>query len=568
MTRTTRAAAAPGHAPSAWWRPWKIALAIVAALLLASAAFAYRFNPLGGSLGGFDNDHFAHLMRTENMLHGEQPLRDFADSELRGAWPSLSYAVPAWAHRIGGHNLLSEAYLTAGALAVAHALVFVLALDLSKRWSVALLATLLAVATGPKLYNYPKVLMLTLGAAAIRLLMVNPSAWRLFAAAVVTAAAALFRHDYAVYVAMGVVAALIARDAAAWRSLFRQLVLYAGFTALLLLPSAGWVQVYEGIPTYINRALQTSQAESSRTELSRPALDLAQPFARDTLLAFTYYAFWAVLCVSVVLLLWRLAARSHRLLPADRGMAIGLLAMAAIVNIFFLRANLGQRFGDAIVPTVLLAAWSAGAAGVLAARATRGAVAMAAPLVLAVMLAAVYVSGEVGRELESGALAESWEHATERFERVRTDLRTLPPGSWEGATTDGTLAAARYVAECTAPDDRLLVAGYAPEIPVFARRRFAAGQATVSLAFYTSDADQQRALDRLRQQSVPVILADDQAFEEEFASDYPVLAAYVRERYRHAGTIPVDDEPGFRVYVEANRTPVRTDAALGLPCFR
>jgi hypothetical protein len=84
----------------------------------------FRFNMLGGTLGGFDNDEFAHLLRADAMLRGEQPLRDFADAELRGAWPSLSYAVPAWAQRVWGRSLLAEAYLTAGALALSYAVLF------------------------------------------------------------------------------------------------------------------------------------------------------------------------------------------------------------------------------------------------------------------------------------------------------------------------------------------------------------------------------------------------------------------------------------------------------------
>ncbi|MGH9256185.1 MAG: hypothetical protein ACRD3C_16630, partial [Vicinamibacterales bacterium] len=123
-----------------WWQPWRIVVGVTVAACVACVAFAYRFNTLGGTLAGFDNDHFAHLMRTEMLLHAEQPLRDFADAELRGAWPALSYAVPAWAQQLGGRTLLSEAYLTIGALALAYALVFLCALDLSKQWVVALLA--------------------------------------------------------------------------------------------------------------------------------------------------------------------------------------------------------------------------------------------------------------------------------------------------------------------------------------------------------------------------------------------------------------------------------------------
>ena len=93
--------------------------------------------------------------------------RDFADAELRGAWPSLGYATSAWAQRIAGRTLLSEAYLTVGALALSVAGVFLLALHLSQRWTVALLAAACVLAAHPKLYNYEKVLVLFVGALLI-----------------------------------------------------------------------------------------------------------------------------------------------------------------------------------------------------------------------------------------------------------------------------------------------------------------------------------------------------------------------------------------------------------------
>src|SRR5687767_8659562 len=113
------------------------------------------------------------------LLRGEQPLRDFVDAELRGAWPAFTYAVSAWAQQIGGKTLLPEAYLTVGSLAFGHALVFLLALTLSKRWWVAFLAAAAAIATVPKLYNYPKVLALAVGVWAIRAVIIKPNTLRL-----------------------------------------------------------------------------------------------------------------------------------------------------------------------------------------------------------------------------------------------------------------------------------------------------------------------------------------------------------------------------------------------------
>jgi len=531
---------------------------VALAIVVAAVAFTYRFNALGGTLGGFDNDEFIHLMRSDMILHGEQPLRDFSDAELRGAWPSLSYAVPAWAQQILGRNLLSEAYLTIGALAIAYGITFLLAADLSNRWWVGLLAAIVAVATTPKLYNYPKVLMLALGALAIRAVTITPSWGRLGCGAAITAIAVLFRHDYGVYVAVGIVAGLIASNADDWKTVARAVARYAGMTAALLLPSAVWVQMYRGIPAYLNDSLASTGLETSRTQLR----------LAGGLLSATYYALWAVVASAAVVLAARMLAGGARLTSTERGTAAGLLLMAAIANVFFLRANLSQRFGDAIVPVVLLAAWAMGAASGLSGRALRAAATVVPIALLLGIFASAYVFADVPRDLDTSGLSDSWEKTTQRFRAARDELRALPPDIWSANLAEGSLRAARYVAECTSPDDNLLVGGYAPEIPVFARRRFAAGQATMSLSFYTSDADQERALARVRQQSVPIVLVPVRGSDDDFSEDYPLIARYVAEHYRDAGIIPVDGERRIRVFVEAARQPVRMDAHLGLPCFR
>ena len=92
----------------------------------------------------------------------------------------------------GDPTLLSEAYLTVGVLALAAAIVFLVALDLSQRWPVALLATMCVVAAEPKLYNYEKVLMLALAVAVAQLWIVNPSWQRLSLMAIWTASPRLF----------------------------------------------------------------------------------------------------------------------------------------------------------------------------------------------------------------------------------------------------------------------------------------------------------------------------------------------------------------------------------------
>ncbi len=543
---------------------WGPAIAIAGATVaIAAVAFVYRFNTPEGSLGGFTNDQFAHLMRAEMLLRGQQPLRDFRDAELRGAWPALSYAVPAWAQEFGGRTLLPEAWLTLGAIAIAHALVFPLAFALSGRLWVALLATAAAILTTPRAYSYPKVLMLALGVAALRFAMSSPSALALGLAAVVTAVATLFRHDCGVYIAAGMIAGLIGLGGDA-RTVSRRLGLYTAFTGLCLLPSAIWVQVYEGIPSYVRSALVTAANEATRTKIELPPLWSFTPATSEGLVGLTYYAFWIVLLAAAVVLAIRAFDDESPLSAAERGTALGLLATATLANYFLLRGSLSQRLGDAAIPVIALAAWTAGRASWEASPAMRRSTMAVPGALLLAICAAAASDGDVGQRLDQSGMTHSWERAAERFMAVSDSLRRLPPKDWRGFEREQWLPqAARYIAECTTPDDYLLVAAEAPEIHVFAHRRFAAGQAALAMGLYTSQDDQRRALARLSGQSVPIVLADASRFQSEFIWTYPLLARYISDHYREAGTI--DDR--FLVFVDANRTPRRADPLSGLPCF-
>ena len=542
---------------------WALALLLAAAV--AAVAFAFRFNTLGGTLGGFDDDEFAHLMRTDAVVRGEQPLRDFADPYLRGAWPALTYAVPAWAQAVWGHNLLAEAYLTAGALALAHALTFLLALDLSRwRWSVAVPAAILVVVTAPKLYNYPKVLVLMGGALAIRLVAASLSPFALAFAALVTAGAILFRHDYGVYLGLGIVAGLVAREFWQWRALAARLAMYAGITAVVLLPSAVWVQRHRGLAAYLADSLRSSQIEARRTSLTSATVDALALPSESNLIVATYYAFvWVpILALAVVAIRMR---GSQRLTPEDRSVAIGLAALAAAATVFMLRANLTQRFGDVAIPVVLLIAWMAGQASFVAWRPARVGAGVAARALLVALVICAFGYAATAGDLRSSGLSTSWGAVHDRFHELRDGLERLPPDHWPAGDV-GRVEAERYLAACTAPDDRVLLAVHAPEIPVFARRLFAGGD-MLSLGFGTLEPEQRQFLERLRAQSVPVMLASED-MEDAFVTDYPLLAAYAATHYREAGTIRRTDSAKFRVFVEVDRRIVRQDPLSGLPCYR
>jgi hypothetical protein len=409
-------------------------------------------------------------------------------------------------------------------------------------------------------------------ALIVRLWILLPSWPWLAAMSAWTAIATLIRHDYGVYVATAAVAALLVRGPAPVMVRLRRIAGYVVVTVVLLLPSIVWVQQYAGVVTYAQRTIDSVRGESSRTRLIRPAFDRAAGFDQDNLVAVAYYTFWFIPCLALaalLVLLWRKAID-----PVTLATGVALLACAVVVNMFFLRGNLLARFGDAIVPVALLAAWTAGAIAVLRyAAAGRPSFSHAifwlsarAPVVI--LIVTLFAAGEVGAELRAGGFTESAERAGQRFRNAHIELARMPPAAWTGAGEQGTLRASQYLAECTDPADRVLLATYAPEVPVYARRLVAAGQGTFGLTFYESEAQQREAVARLQQQSVPVVIGSFEDYEGDFAGDYRLVAAWVAAHYREAGSISVDGEPRFRVLVESSRPVRRTHPSFDLPCFR
>ncbi len=534
-------------------------------LVTAVCAFVLRFNALGGALGGLDDEDFHNtLSRVDLILVGEQPLRDFADPDLRGAWPALTYEVPALVQRWWGETLLPYAVLTCLVLALCAVAVLCVARGISRSWLLSALAAAAVVTSAPKLYNYPKVLSLAGAAAAIWWVVQRPTKTRLTVLALWTVVAGLYRHDFGLYVGVASAAGLVASDPGLLRASLRRVGIYGAMTLVFSLPSAVWVAYYVGIPRYVSDSLVAVEAEGRRLR-AWPAFDLADLLSESNLISFNYYAFWAVPALILVALCVHAMGRTTR---PRRVLAAGvaLCAMAALANAFFLRSNLPARFGDAVVPVALGVVWLAGAAGEGASRSLTLFTHTLMAMLLMTMCAAFVHINSVVREMATGGLTESVSAATRRFGDVIDALRQEPPGSWTGRAAEKKLAAARYLAECTSADDRVLMAALADEVSYFARRHMAGGQRRFN-GVLTSDADQRLVLERMARQSVPVVIMEPD-YEEVMAPDYPLVVDHLKRYYREAGVVSDGATPLLRVWVEKARLPVRIDAVLGFPCFQ
>ena len=533
----------------------------VVAILLFGWVFLYRFNTLGGAFGGFDNDHFLYFALAKQVQAGEQPLRDFHDA-MHGAWPSLTYEFSAAAQRYFGDNLRSEAWLTVGGMALGTAVAF-LAGSVVARWPWALAMALLSALMSPKLYGYPKVLTTAVAALLIVSCRGLPTWRRVALMSAWTAVAFLFRHDYAVYCAVGFLALIALSGNAVWRDRIGRVAAYGVITLVLLAPSFWWIQHYRGLTEYVRNAREMSANEYERTRIVWPRVALeGSPSAtldnEDNSEAWIYYLFLSVpIVVTVITLRRRMRGGAEEDTHAAALVALSL--MSAVAWHFLLRGNLGARFGDMAPLVAVLGAYvlSMATAGhrpwprVLAS----GAPAVA---ILAVTVACIWQLGSVSGELRTARLLEPFD-VVGRVRQASRDLAEMPQSLRQSQGNDRAQAA-DYLHRCTRPTDRVIAIGYYPDVPAFSDRLFAGGRVTFVVGYYADPRYARETIAMLDSQSVPIVLGGELLDDPRLG-----LAEYFQSRYDEVGSVTITDG-SLRVLVR--RGLVGTPSGPnGLPCF-
>ena len=539
---------------------------LVAALLFLFVA-CYRFNTLGGALGGFDNDHFLHLSLAKQVEAGERPLRDFLDG-VQGAPPALTYDLSALAQRTLGDNLRSEAILTVVGVALAAAVTFVAATHVAP-WPVALVAATFSALLSPKLYGYPKVLVLAVACLLLLQYARTPTWLRVAALSAWTAVAFLFRHDYVVYCAVGSAIVLALAGPRAWLPRLGRLGAYGAITLVLLAPSLYWVERTAGLVTYIENGVSMGRRDAARTAIGWPTPSihatesLASNFAREeNTQAWLYYVFVALAWLTPL----AAAARLRRGTGADPRdipmLAVG--SMTLLLSLFFLRGSLEARFGDMGPPLALAAAWLVALSGEGSQRSwsSRAATAALAAGVFAVSAAALWELQSVRSELDRAGLRSTPVAVAAQTARVWHELGEMPETLRGPDVPSPSGRAAGYLNRCTTPDDRVMVVSYAPEVVGLSGRRFAAGRPTFMPGFFEGEQYARFVMAKLQHESVPIVLAED----EPYYAKFPLLAPYLRDAYVEEGRIEIDGGRTLRVLARRGRAG-RPDGPAGLPCF-
>jgi len=300
-------------------------------------------------------------------------------------------------------------------------------------------------------------------------------------------------------------------------------------------------------------------------------------------LVFTWAPFVVLLMLAVTWVRpsWSVAANG-----LSRPPVVATAVLGVATNAGFLRDPLGARLPDASAVTLVLFAWlvwqlvsatsgrrveSAASLG-FTAWARSAARVIAVTVAFAAAAATVLSAAELGsldRAIETTGVTEGPRGMADVALRTFRTLAARPPiAGWltVGDEQRELKELTRYVRECTAPEDRLLVTWFAPEVYFYAERRFAAGVAFFQPGFFSSPAEEELALARLRAQRVPLVLVDV-ARHESFVRDHPQLSAHLADRYALAGDVAADGGR-LRVLTDRSAVPVRSVPPWSLPCFR
>jgi 4-amino-4-deoxy-L-arabinose transferase-like glycosyltransferase len=487
---------------------------------IAAGAFIVRFL----RLGAIENDHYVYLARAHQMLHGDWPVRDFVDAGF-----PLGYLLSAGAAAIAGPTLLTEASLSVGLFAIAVAATYALT-----RRAAGSIVIGLAVVTGvllfpPRLYNSSKMLV-----PAVAMLLAwkycdRPGRLSAVALGMWTAIAFLFRHDYGVYVAVATIAMMFVLHSRDWRVLVERAAACAIAAIVIASPWLIYVQLEQGLAGYLTAAIRFSSAEGART-VSHWAL--------------SYYGMAAVPIAALLV-----GVRGTRQLSSAQITFAAVLAL--LLDLVLLRDVPGSRLPDVYATTAVAGAIVIGALHPSPQRVGRA----WARTLIAVPVLVVAAAAWIGMRQPATSFGMAW--PTARWQQVTTRLREERP---EIMPDPRRAPLVEYIRRCIAVDDRLLVGGFGPELPVLTQRAFAGGLPDWLRGYYEQPADVARARAQLAREHVGAAVMLDGG--DAFTASWPAIAADLRTRgfVRH-------DLQLARGSVELWLPPMKNvDAMTGLPC--
>jgi hypothetical protein len=540
---------------------WSIAVAV------AIVAFGFRFI----TVRDLANDHYMHLAWAQQVLFGEVPGRDFVDPGL-----PLMYVLSAIVQWMSP-GPFSEAALSCVLLAIAAAVTFVVAADLTGSIIIGIVAALFEVALFPRLYSYPKILVPAVALLLIQQYVRRPIRRGLVLLAIWTGVAVLLRHDLGLYAAAGAGVALAGTHWGAWKQAARALADYAAAVIVTMIPYVIFVQWSEGLTEHFHEALEFGKGEAHQRFLTPPPFAFVgdprgvSAWSKVDSAVLLFYAAHLLAIAAFALLVTRTRGQKNEgTVPA----LSAALAMFVLYLVVVLRHPIDSRIQDLAALLAILGGWVVAetgrrAAAAMSAGTTGARLVTASAFVLALAVAAACTAslwdlGNITLRLQETRVTDGLDVMTRTVEGIRKTGTEWP---WQRFWPAGELPeAVRYLNACTTRDDAVLLTWAAPEYYYFARRRFGAGHALfLPPDAFTTAHDQTLMLARINKAHIPIVLINNTR-RTEFANAYREVDNYLQQEYVPAGHFEIRDGSDVTIAIRRDATPERTYGAERWPC--
>jgi hypothetical protein len=288
----------------------------------------------------------------------------------------------------------------------------------------------------------------------------------------------LVRHDYVAYLALATVTLMAVRHWGHWKALTSSSVVYAGIAAAVIAPWLIYVQLEQGLADYLASALRFSISERNRTASHWPLV---------------FYV-----TAAIPLTAFAVGVRGTRHLSSSHIVFASVLVFAS--ELILLRDQPGARLPDVLATTAIVSAIIVGRFMAMPQPRRAG----ARPLIIQTT-ALITVTGialiSVRAWTSSGVpnVIDRWQAVSSRLHDARPDIMPDPQRA----------PLVRFIERCTGPDERVLIGGFGPELPVLAHRGFAGGLPDWLRGYYDAPADVARARAQLAREHVAMAVMLD-----------------------------------------------------------
>ncbi|OFW51108.1 MAG: hypothetical protein A3G77_15910 [Acidobacteria bacterium RIFCSPLOWO2_12_FULL_68_19] len=144
----------------------------------------------------------------------------------------------------------------------------------------------------------------------------------------------------------------------------------------------------------------------------------------------------------------------------------------------------------------------------------------------------------------------------------RDEVLGLDPAQWHERDVDAVRVLLRYIRDCTAPGDRVLVTGQTPfQVGYYVERSVAGGHVFWHDGWRSDARQEQQLLELLGRQSVPFAYSTHDPVLDDLKR-YPRIHEHFRQHY-----VELEGSRGL-VLVDARRRPTGQFGGFSFPCFR